>query len=60
MTTKFDDVMNVSEAMNVSEGKYFLPPPSPQKKKRQFVPFVQFKKRKKHPWTSVTFSNVAG
>ena len=24
------------------------------------VPFVQFKKRKKRPWRSVTFSKVAG
>ena len=24
------------------------------------VPFVQFKKRKKHPWRSVNFSKVAG
>ena len=24
------------------------------------IPFVQFKKRKKHPSRSVTFSNVAG
>ena len=23
------------------------------------VPFVQFKKREKHPWISVTFSKVA-
>ena len=23
-----------------------------------FVPFVQFKKREKHPWRNVTFSNV--
>ena len=27
---------------------------------REFVPFVQFKKREKHPWRSVTFSKVAG
>ena len=27
---------------------------------RDFVPFVQFKKREKHPWGSVTFSKVAG
>ena len=27
---------------------------------RDLVPFVQFKKREKHPWRSVTFSNVAG
>ena len=25
---------------------------------RDLVPFVQFKKRKKHPWKSVTFSKV--
>ena len=25
-----------------------------------FIPFVQFKKREKHPWRSVTFSKVAG
>ena len=25
-----------------------------------FVPFVQFKKREKHSWKSVTFSKVAG
>ena len=24
------------------------------------VPFIQFKKREKHPWKSVTFSKVAG
>ena len=24
------------------------------------VPFVQFKKREKHPWRNVTFSKVAG
>ena len=24
------------------------------------VPFVQFKKREKHPWSSVTFSKVTG
>ena len=24
------------------------------------VPFVQFKKREKHPWRSITFSKVAG
>ena len=24
------------------------------------VPFVQFKKREKHPWKSVNFSKVAG
>ena len=27
---------------------------------RDLVPFVQIKKRKKHPWRSVTFSKVAG
>ena len=27
---------------------------------RDLVPFVQFKKCKKHPWRSVTFSKVAG
>ena len=27
---------------------------------RDLVPFVQFKKHEKHPWRSVTFSNVAG
>ena len=27
---------------------------------RDLVPFVQFEKRKKHPWTSVNFSKVAG
>ena len=26
---------------------------------RELVPFVQFKKREKHPWRSVTFSKVA-
>ena len=26
---------------------------------RDLVPFVQFKKREKHPWKSVTFSKVA-
>ena len=27
---------------------------------RELVPFVQFKKREKHPWRTVTFSKVAG
>ena len=27
---------------------------------RDLVPFVQFKKREKHPWKSVIFSKVAG
>ena len=27
---------------------------------RDLVPFVQFKKREKHPWRSVNFSTVAG
>ena len=27
---------------------------------RNLVPFVQFKKREKHLWRSVTFSEVAG
>ena len=27
---------------------------------RDLVPFLQFKKREKHPWRSVTFSKVAG
>ena len=27
---------------------------------QDLVPFVQFKKREKHPWRSVTFSKVAG
>ena len=27
---------------------------------RDLMPFVQFKKREKHPWRSVTFSKVAG
>ena len=27
---------------------------------RDLEPFVQFKKRQKHPWRSVTFSKVAG
>ena len=27
---------------------------------RDLVPFVQFKKREKHPWMSVTYSNAAG
>ena len=27
---------------------------------RDLIPFVQFKKREKHPWRSVTFSKVAG
>ena len=26
---------------------------------RDLVPFVQFKKREKHPWRSVTFSKAA-
>ena len=26
---------------------------------RDLVPFVQFKKRKKHPWRSITFSKVS-
>ena len=25
---------------------------------RDFIPFVQFKKREKHPWRSVTFTKV--
>ena len=27
---------------------------------RDLLPFVQFKKREKHPWRSVTFSKFAG
>ena len=27
---------------------------------RDLVPFVQFKKREKHPWRSVNYSKVAG
>ena len=27
---------------------------------RELVPFVQFRKREKHPWGSVNFSKVAG
>ena len=27
---------------------------------RDLVPFVQFQKREKHPWSSVNFSKVAG
>ena len=27
---------------------------------RDLVPFVQFKKREKHPWRSVNLSKVAG
>ena len=27
---------------------------------RALVPFVQFKKREKHSWRNVTFSQVAG
>ena len=27
---------------------------------RNLVPFVQFKKREKHPWRSITFSKVVG
>ena len=27
---------------------------------RDLVPFVQFKKREKHPWRSFTLSEVAG
>ena len=27
---------------------------------RDLVPFVQFKKREKHPWRSVTFSKITG
>ena len=27
---------------------------------RDLVPFVQFKKREKHPWRSVTFNKVVG
>ena len=27
---------------------------------RDLVPFVQFKKREKHPWRSVTLSKLAG
>ena len=27
---------------------------------RNLVPFVQFKKREKHPWRNVNFNKVAG
>ena len=27
---------------------------------RDLVPFIQFKKREKHPWKSATFSDVVG
>ena len=27
---------------------------------RDLVPFIQIKKREKHPWRAVTFSKVAG
>ena len=27
---------------------------------RDFISFLQFKKREKHPWRSVTFSKIAG
>ena len=27
---------------------------------RDLAPFIQFKKREKHPWRRVTFSKVAG
>ena len=27
---------------------------------RDLLPFLQLKKREKHPWRSVTFSKVAG
>ena len=27
---------------------------------RDLVPFVQFRKREKHPWKNVTFSKIAG
>ena len=27
---------------------------------RDLVPFGQFKKREKHPWRTVTFSEIAG
>ena len=27
---------------------------------RDLVPFVQFKKREKHPWRGVNFSKIAG
>ena len=27
---------------------------------RDLLPFVQFKKREKHPWRNATFSKVAG
>ena len=27
---------------------------------RDLIPFVQFKRREKHPWKSVNFSKVAG
>ena len=27
---------------------------------RDLVPFVQFKRREKHPWKSVNFSKIAG
>ena len=40
--------MNTFKVLSVCDGLRFL------------VPFVQFKNREKHPWSSVTFSKVAG
>ena len=39
---------------------FFLPPNFKICALRDLVPFVQFKKREKHLWRSVTFSEVAG
>ena len=53
-----NSVKHVRELMGKSHSLFFL-----QKLHltlRDLVPFVQFKKREKHPWRSVNFSKVAG
>ena len=40
--------MNVVDLINICEAL------------RDLIPFVQLKKREKHPWESVTYSKVAG
>ena len=45
---KWNVWMNTFKVLSVCDGLRFL------------VPFVQFKNREKHPWSSVTFSKVAG
>ena len=45
--------MNVSRYMSVNSSYYYICDAL-----RDLVPFVQFKKREKHPWRNVTFSKV--